>query len=348
VCIGFAKIVMIPLAMILLATPAKADDTVLIVSGAAPRHAREVATNALAIASDLAGSKIITSPFLVHEETAVAKCMADSKPWVCMNPMLRGKNIQQLAVLSLDNQTNPDGSPVIVITEQVVTGAQFAPAGDKRFCEHCTDDVLARLATELTRDLLREVAARSGRTVIAIHTVPRGAEIVLDGKPIGVTDQSINTYPGTHSLQLTLDGYQASSRTVDTGEGKTTEVQVQLTKPGATAPDHGEPSVAASTPEVTGLAALPRWVPWTGIGVGVAAAGVGVALQVTKDSPPKGEHQPAHLVSVPGIALMAGGGAVAIASALLWVHIARSTPPSSAPNIALMAGGGIIEWTGRF
>jgi hypothetical protein len=45
---------------------------------------------------------------------------------------------------------------------------------------------------------------------------------------------------------------------------------------------------------------------------------------------------------------MAGGGAVAIASALLWVHIAHSAPPSAVPNVAPTAGGGIIEWTGRF
>ena len=341
---------MILLTMILSATAARAEDTVLIVAGGAPRHAREVATNALSAASDLAGSKIIVSPFLTHEETALAKCMADKKPWACMNPLLHGKSIQQLAVLSLDNQTNPDGSPVIVITEQVVTAAQFAPAGDKRFCEHCTDDVLARLATDLTRDLLREVAARSGRTAVAIHTVPRGATIQLDGKDIGATDKTLNTYPGTHSLQLTLDGYQTFTRTVDTAEGKTTDVQVQLTKVGTPAapPNHEGSGVVAATPEVTGLAALPRWVAWTGIGVGAVAAGTGVALQVTKGSPPKGEHQPAHLVSTPGIALMAGGGAIAIASALLWVHIAHSAPPSSVPNVAPTAGGGIIEWTGRF
>jgi hypothetical protein len=339
------------LAVVLLAAwPAMADDTVVIVSGSAPAHVREVASSAISSATDLAGTKIVPSPFLTHEEAALTKCLADSKAWVCMNPTLRSKNVQQLAVVSLNNQTSADGSPVIVITEQIVTAAQFAPAGDKRFCEHCTDDVLARLTSELTRDLLREVAARSGRTVVAIKTVPRGAQIKLDDKLMGATDQLINTYPGSHTIVLELDGYQTSNRTVDAVEGKTTEVNVALVKPSSPGVP-GQLSPVSNTPpadQVTGLAALPHWVPWLGIGAGVAAVGVGVALQVSKDSPPIGQHQPPRLVSTPGVVLMVGGGLVAGAGVLLWVYMASNAAPSSAPTVSVTQGGGVVGWTGRF
>lgn len=349
VCLGKARCLLLLATVILWSTSeARADETVLIVTGGAPRHAREVAINAVSAAPDLAGSKIVASPFLTHEESVVAKCMADSKPWLCMSPALRGKNIQQLAVLSIDPQTNADGSPIIVITEQVVTAAQFAPAGDKRFCDHCTDDVLARLATELTRDLLREVATRSGHTVVAIRTVPRGAEIALDGKTIGISDQSVNTYPGSHSVQLTLDGYEVTTRTVAADEGKTAEVQVTLSKTKALGPQPARPPSSDVVSGPTGFAALPRWVAWTGLGVGALVAGTGIVLQSSKDSPPKGQAQPKRLVSTPGVALIASGGAIAIASTILWIHIAHHEPSPAMPQVALAPNGGIVEWTGRF
>ena len=51
------------IAIWLAAAPALADDTVVIVSGTAPAHARDVASSAIARATDLAGAKIVPSPF---------------------------------------------------------------------------------------------------------------------------------------------------------------------------------------------------------------------------------------------------------------------------------------------
>ena len=363
------------------AAQAHADNTVLLVTGNAPAHARELAASALSSAADLGGTKIVPSPFLTQEEASLIKCLADAKPWVCMNPLLHAKSVQQLAILSLTTQLSADGAPVIVLTEQIVASSQFAPAGDKRYCEHCTDDVLARLAAELTRSLTREVAAHAGHTVVAIHSVPRGAEIVLDGKLVGATDRSLPTYPGAHSLQLTLTGYQPIDRSVDVADHKTTTVQIDLVPLPGTVVATGGGSSSAPATEPTGLAALPHWVPPVGLSVGVAAFGTGLALQLTKSSPPIGQPQPSRLYSTPGIALVAAGGVITGASVLLWFHLAHGddslaaapasptptaptspapvsapatpphaarTPSFSAPIVSVIPGGGVVGWTGSF
>jgi len=342
------------MAIWLAAAPALADDTVVIVSGTAPAHARDVASSAIARATDLAGAKIVPSPFLPYEEATLTRCLADKRPWDCMSPTLRSKSVQQLAMVSVDNQTAADGSPILAITEQVLTSAQFAPAGDKRFCDHCTDDVLARFTSELTRDLLRQVAARSGHTVLAIKTVPRGAQITLDGKLMNVTDQSINTYPGTHSLVLALDGYQVATRTVDIPDGKTTDVNVTLVKT-PMPPGHKDGTTvaqvapAAPVAEPTGIAAWPRWVPWAGIiggGAAVVTGGVLIVIDNKPSSAPTSDHSPDYYSARRSGIVTAAIGGVALGAGLVLLylqHNARSTI-AAAPT----RGGAALQWTTAF
>jgi len=258
--------------------------------------------------------------------------------------VLRGKKIQQLAVVSIDNQTNSDGSPMLVITEQIVAEDLVAPVGDKRYCDHCTDDVLEKLTSELTRDVFRELATRSSRTVVSIKSVPRGARITFDQKLVGATDTAFNTYPGTHSVSLELDGYQVENRSVDTVEGKTAEVNVALAQ--NTSAGDGDGRIARSGDR---LGTLPAYVPWLFIGAGGAAVVTGTVLVLVDSKPstdPNSEHSK-YYYSTKGPGIVTGiAGALSVGAGLYILHrqhVARSTL-TAAP----LPGGAAVQWTRSF
>ena len=333
------------LAIWLAAAPAAASDIAIVVSGTAPAHAREVASSAIASrTADLVGNKLIPSTFSTREEATLTRCLSDGQPWACMHPTLRSKGVEQLAMLSIDSQSGVDGSPMIVITEQIMAAGLFAPIGDKRYCDH----VLGKLVGELTRDLLREIATRGGRTVVAIKTVPRGARIKFDDKLVGATDQSLNTYPGTHSLLLELDGYQIAERSVEAADGKTAEVNVALVRnpgPGGT---HDDPTVPTITPP-GGIAGWPRFVPWLCIGAGGAAVitgGILIAVDSKPSADPTSEHS-RYYYSTKGPGIVTGiAGALSVGAGFYILH--RQREARSTVMAMPLPGGAAVQWTKTF
>jgi hypothetical protein len=335
------------LVILLAVSIATAGEIAIIVSGTATPHAREIASTAVSAgAADVPGNKIVASTFSAHDVANLTKCMTEGQPWVCMTPVLRGRGIQQLAIVSIDNQTGSDGSPMVVITEQIVAGDLFAPVGDKRYCDHCTDDVLGKLTSELTRDVLRDLATRGGRTVVSIKSVPRGARITFDQKLVGATDTSLNTYPGTHSLSLELDGYQVVNRSVDAAEGKTAEINVALSKNSSARASDRDRGIVGSGDR---LGKLPGYVPWLFIGAGGAAVVTGAVLVLLDGKPstdPASEHSK-YYYSTKGPGIVTGIAGVLSTGAGLYIlhrqHAARSTLTATP-----LSGGAAVQWMGSF
>lgn len=333
----------------LAAGPAAASDIGFIVSGTAPAHARKVASSAIASrTADLVGNELVPSTFSTREAATLTRCLSDGQPWACMYPTLRGKGVEQLAMLSIDSQVGADGSPIIVITEQIMAADLFAPIGDKRYCDHCTDDVLGKLVGELTRDLLREIATRTGRTVVAIKTVPRGARIKFDDKLMGATEQSLNTYPGPHSLSLELDGYQVAERSVEATDGKTVEVNVALVRNSGPGGTHDDPAVSAVTPP-DGIAGWPRFVPWLCIGTGGAAiitGGILIAVDSKPSADPTSQHS-RYYYSTKGPGIVTGiAGALGVGAGLYILH--RQHDARSTVMAMPLPGGAAVRWTKPF
>lgn len=332
------------LVILLAASTATAGETAVIVSGTAAPHAREIASTAVSTgAADVPGNRIIAPVFSPRDVASLTRCLTDGQPWACMNPTLHGKGIRQLAMVSVDNQTGSDGSPMIVITEQVIAEELFAPVGDKRYCDHCTDDVLGKLTSELTRDVLREVATRGGHTVVSIKSVPRGARITFDQKLIGATDTSLNTYPGPHGLVLELEGYQVVNRSVDAAEGQTAEVNVALV-PNPGPGDHHDPTGPRDR-----LGNLPGYVSWGLIGAGGAAIVTGTVLVLVDSQPstdPNSEHSKYYYsTKTPGI-VTGIAGALSVGAGLYILHrqhAARATVAATP-----LPGGAAVQWTQAF
>lgn len=68
----------------------------------------------------------------------------------------------------------------------------------------------------------------TGSTRIFVQTVPPGAQVVLDGKPLGQTDILVLVPPGVRKITLELDGYHTEVHEVEVPEGWITRVEFQL------------------------------------------------------------------------------------------------------------------------
>ena len=72
---------------------------------------------------------------------------------------------------------------------------------------------------------------------LALTSSPLGAKIVVDGKENGITPSNINDLlTGSHSVTVSMEGYQSESRTVMIQENQTTTLNIRLNRTSAPAP----------------------------------------------------------------------------------------------------------------
>jgi hypothetical protein len=322
---------------------ASANKTALLVSGTATPHQRELAASTIeAIARD-AGAPVAKASFSAKEATTIAGCVTAPQAWNCVASVIRGRGLEQVAIVSLVNDTSPDSSPMVIITEQIIVMNLDTAISAQRFCVRCTDDVLVNVTSELTRTMFQDIAVRSGRTVVTITSTPRGARLVFDGNSIGATDRSFSTFPGKHTVELELDGYRRESRAVEAALDKTSVLSVTMrplnAPPEASADGHRDAQPAQATPLAPKLA----------VGAGALAVIAGVivfALDEKSLTAPKGTEQRRQYydTTVPGIALVVGGVIAGVGGYLGWRHT-RSTV---APVVAPMPGGVTVGLTKVF
>ena len=67
---------------------------------------------------------------------------------------------------------------------------------------------------ERVRRLSQQLALR-GVQQVTVLSQPEAATILLDGKPVGITPWTGETYPGKHRLALTLDGHAPQEQVID-------------------------------------------------------------------------------------------------------------------------------------
>jgi hypothetical protein len=64
--------------------------------------------------------------------------------------------------------------------------------------------------------------------VIELKSEPTGAQIILDGQRIGITNGSFLTFPGPHLVTLERDGYLTESIQVAAEKGKPAQISATL------------------------------------------------------------------------------------------------------------------------
>ncbi len=319
-----------------------AEKMAILVSGTATAHERELAEATFEAIARSAGLAVARSGFTAREASTINACITAPQAWTCATPTVRGKGLDHVAIISLAPETAPDSSPMVIITAQILVARLDAAVVSQRFCVRCTDDVLTTTTTELTRSVLKEIAVRSGRTVVTINSTPRGARILFDGQSMGATDRSFNTFPGVHTVVLELDGYRQETRTIQATLDRTSELSLTMRSLEAP-PANDVRDTGDDKPGPTSL------VPKLAMSVGalaIIAGGVALALNQSPIVAPFGSEQPQHYrdTVAPGIGLMIGGAAVGLGGYLWWRH----TRAPVAPSVVPLPGGATVGIAASF
>lgn len=80
---------------------------------------------------------------------------------------------------------------------------------------------------ERVRKLEQQLAQR-GVQQLTVLSQPESATVLLDGKPVGITPWTGETYPGKHRLALTLDGHAGQEQVVDVDAYEARDVSLVL------------------------------------------------------------------------------------------------------------------------
>jgi PEGA domain len=313
---------------------AHAETAVVVVSGKAQTKDRAIVASAVRSAARSEGWQLVEAPLAESEVTTIVACLKGPKRWSCVSPVLAGKDIQRLIVVSLDPED--DGSGALVLTEHVLLPGSDVASSNQHSCAKCIEERLARVAFDVTKQLLEEATAGTGRTKLRVLSTPSAAWITLDATNVGLTDNTISTFPGRHVVTVQRDGYLVETRTIDVTENQENTVAFTLRA-------NRESSKTAPSP-----AGHPHLIPGLIIGVGAAAIVTGIVLQLPPDAGPGIGSEPKYLVNAPGAISVIGGGLAVGLGIYLWVRATNNAAPLSMPTAAPMPGGGVVGWMGHF
>src|SRR4051812_34743776 len=75
---------------------------------------------------------------------------------------------------------------------------------------------------------LQEQLAQRGVQQLTVLSQPESATVLLDGRPVGITPFTSETYPGKHRLALTLDGHAAQEQVIEVDAYEARDVSLIL------------------------------------------------------------------------------------------------------------------------
>jgi len=80
---------------------------------------------------------------------------------------------------------------------------------------------------ERVRELQQQIAER-GVQQLTVLSKPESATVLLDGRPVGITPWTGETYPGKHRLALTLDAHASQEQVVELDAHEARDVWLRL------------------------------------------------------------------------------------------------------------------------
>jgi hypothetical protein len=304
----------------------------VVVGGGADDHDRAVIGAAVTAVTREVGWSLPPGPIAAQDADQLIDCSDPVRPFACVPPAISGRGIRRIFVLAVEHKQADSGAPMVVLTARLLVASPPALVVRQRFCEHCADDRLAEASAELARQLVQELAVRNGRTILDVASSPPGARITLDGKPIGATNATFNTYPGAHVVVVEKVGYRPETRRVVAREGKTAAV-----------------SVALISSDLAALRERPRSRLLSGALVGSGALAM-VAGGVLLDLGTRGGVHDRYRYpgATPAGAAIGLAGAAAVATGLYLLWRTPSSSVSSAPSLGISSGVVVAGWVAAF
>jgi hypothetical protein len=221
----------------------------VVVGGTASEAQRTIVRAALALETATLGWTPSGAPSAA-DTSALLQCANTTTPWTCVPASLTASGVRRVLVVTVDPKPGAPGSNVLVLVGKLIAINPESGVVRQRFCEQCADDRLGAAAAELATQMIRDLAVRSGRTVIDIRSEPPGGAISLDGERVGATNSTFNTYPGMHQVVVEKAGYHSEAREIIVEEGHSADVMVTLRPTDArdTQPSTSHPSCSARVP----------------------------------------------------------------------------------------------------
>jgi hypothetical protein len=167
---------------------------------------------------------------------------------------------------------------------------------------------------------LEQQLAQRGVQQVTVLSQPESATVLLDGKPVGITPWTGETYPGKHRLALTLAGHAAREQVIDVDAYAAHDVAQVLMPERPPLPRAPEPLVVLKQkqPAVSIETLLT-------LGTGIVLLGSAVAAEAASQQPGMSRTT----------AFLAGGGlgVSGVGSVMLYFDLApRSNSARSAPS----------------
>lgn len=294
-----------------------------------------------------------------NDATIVRGCLSKPAPWPCLESMASKKGIERIVAVRVEIERSPDGTSQVVLTGRLIYAGAPAKIEQKRYCGACSTEDLTAYGEEISKELLAERALLSGNTKIAVSSTPMGAEVRIDNKPVGVTNNVFATSPGKHNVEVRAPGHQSEIREVSVNEGKTATVNFQMRPGQSPTTPPGPPLAAAPTaaPDSVGVAVdsggessspLPAWAPKAMMGVGGALVVTGVILVLANDpKEDKGLDVDEFYTDTqtPGIVALVSGAVIGGVGGYLWW---KSRSRTVVPTTSMSSGSVTVGVAGAF
>lgn len=165
---------------------------------------------------------------------------------------------------------------------------------------------------ERVRRLEQQLALR-GLQQLTVLSEPDGATVLLDGKPVGITPWTGDTYPGKHRLALSLAGFVSQPQIVELSA-----LQAQDVRPALTAQPPLAPPPAPPAPPRRAAVGVGTWVT---LGSGLALLGGALVAQAASSD--SGLSGPAAFLTGAGASLTGASGVMLYFDLAPATHSAR-------------------------
>lgn len=232
----------------------------------------------------------------------------------CCDQLARRYSVDYVLDVRIARQAD-DWSLDLALRDTQIEGAA-AEASPR--CTGCSSAKAAARLAETAAQVLGQAAGR-GRSTLSVTSTPPGAEVWLAGRRVGVTPYERPIWAGTYPLEVRQPGFRTQEQSVEVLADKPAAVAATLESIGATVAvtAAGEGAAASRRRKLIRIGAGAAGIAAGAILIGFGAAALAANGQCAVDLSPTGLCTRAYGTTGFGAGLVATGGALAIAGAVV-------------------------------
>ena len=274
------------------------------------------------------GHTLVTSPLPPEAITALVDCFVMQDKGCARGVVEQSAKSTSMVFARLDTKNNEsNGTRDVTLTAYWFDKGHDAVTQSKT-CERCTDQSLRTTADEIMRKLVG--GGEIGH--VKLKSIPAGARITIDGKPVGVTPLDWDLPSGKHTIMMDKAGLKPETRELLVLADKTDLFAMKLV-PVDTGDHDGKP--------------LPRIIPLGMVAAGGALLATGIVMFAIDEDPSFSTTKKTYRDTGPTGVGLGIGGLVLGGVGAGWL-LFRSPKTTSTPVAAISSDSAYIGWIGRF